>query len=44
ACDPVGLYLGTTGGELWSSPDEGRSWRPITSHLPEILSVVATTP
>jgi|SRR5271165_554065 len=23
--EPVGLYFGTTGGELWMSPDEGYS-------------------
>jgi photosystem II stability/assembly factor-like uncharacterized protein len=39
--DPVGLYLGTTGGELWMSDDEGGSWRQIAAHLPEIYSVVA---
>ena len=38
---PVGLYLGTTGGELWMSDDEGGSWRQIAAHLPEIYSVVA---
>lgn len=38
---PVGLYLGTTGGELWMSGDEGESWRQIAAHLPEIYSVVA---
>jgi hypothetical protein len=38
---PVGLYLGTTGGELWASGDEGDSWRQIAAHLPEIYSVVA---
>jgi photosystem II stability/assembly factor-like uncharacterized protein len=38
---PVGLYLGTTGGELWASGDEGESWRQIVAHLPEIYSVVA---
>jgi photosystem II stability/assembly factor-like uncharacterized protein len=41
ANDPVGLYLGTTGGELWMSDDEGASWRCIVRHLPEIYSVVA---
>jgi hypothetical protein len=41
AGEPVGLYLGTTSGELWMSGDEGRRWRPIASHLPEIYSVVA---
>ncbi|RAK59203.1 glycosyl hydrolase [Phenylobacterium hankyongense] len=39
--DPLGLYLGTTGGELWMSGDEGGSWRQIAAHLPEIYSVVA---
>jgi photosystem II stability/assembly factor-like uncharacterized protein len=38
---PCGLYLGTTGGELWASGDEGASWRQIAAHLPEIYSVVA---
>ncbi|HEV2365203.1 MAG TPA: glycosyl hydrolase [Caulobacteraceae bacterium] len=39
--EPLGLYLGTTGGELWTSSDEGGSWRQIGAHLPEIYSVVA---
>jgi photosystem II stability/assembly factor-like uncharacterized protein len=39
--DPVGLYFGTTGGELWSSANEGASWRQIAAHLPEIYSVEA---
>jgi photosystem II stability/assembly factor-like uncharacterized protein len=39
--DPLGLYLGTTGGELWMSGDEGQSWRQIAAHLPEIYSVAA---
>ncbi|HZK98941.1 MAG TPA: glycosyl hydrolase [Caulobacteraceae bacterium] len=38
---PLGLYLGTTGGELWMSDDEGEAWRCIGAHLPEIYSVVA---
>lgn len=41
AGDPVGLYLGTTGGELWMSDDEGERWRCIARHLPEVYSVVA---
>ncbi len=36
---PLGLYLGTTGGELWMSDSEGEAWRPIAAHLPEIYSV-----
>jgi photosystem II stability/assembly factor-like uncharacterized protein len=39
--DPLGLYLGTTSGELWMSGDEGESFRQIAAHLPEIYSVVA---
>ena len=43
--DPLGLYLGTTGGELWMSDDEGAAWRQIAAHLPEIYSVtVAPAP
>lgn len=37
--DPVGLYLGTTAGEVWMSRDEGKQWRCIARHLPEIYSV-----
>jgi photosystem II stability/assembly factor-like uncharacterized protein len=39
--DPLGLYLGTTGGELWASLNEGASWRRLAAHLPEIYSVDA---
>ena len=39
ALDPVGLYLGTTSGEVWMSGSEGASWRPIARHLPTIMSV-----
>ena len=37
--DPVGLYFGTTSGELWMSRDEGRQWESIAGHLPEIYAV-----
>lgn len=37
--DPVGLYFGTTSGELWMSRDEGRKWSALARHLPEIYSV-----
>jgi hypothetical protein len=37
----VGLYVGTTGGELWASRDEGRRWTNIARHLPEIYAVEA---
>ena len=39
--DPVGLYFGTTSGELWMSRDEGKSWTCIARHLPEIYAVEA---
>ncbi len=41
AQDPVGLYFGTTSGELWMSGDEGKKWAPIAQHLPEIYAVEA---
>ena len=42
--DPVGLYFGTTSGELWASRDEGRQWTCIACHLPEIYAVEAAAP
>ena len=39
--DPVGLYVGTTSGELWMSRDEGARWSCIARHLPEIYAVEA---
>jgi photosystem II stability/assembly factor-like uncharacterized protein len=44
AQDPVGLYFGTTSGELWVSRDEGRRWACIARHLPEIYAVEAAAP
>jgi tricorn protease-like protein len=35
----VGVYFGTTGGELWGSRDEGRTWRCLVRHLPHIYAV-----
>ena len=37
--DPVGIYFGTTSGEVWGSRDEGQSWKCLASHPPEIYSV-----
>jgi hypothetical protein len=37
--DPVGLYFGTTSGELWASRNEGRRWGVVARHLPEIYAV-----
>lgn len=41
AHDPVGLYFGTTGGEIWASSDEGASWRCLARHLPHVYAVEA---
>jgi len=41
AQDPVGLYFGTTSGELWASRDEGVRWGCVARHLPEIYAVEA---
>ena len=38
---PVGLYFGTTSGEVWASHDEGKSWKCVAAHLPHIYSVEA---
>jgi photosystem II stability/assembly factor-like uncharacterized protein len=41
--NPVGLYFGTTSGELWSSASEGQSWSLIARNLPEIYAVETAT-
>jgi photosystem II stability/assembly factor-like uncharacterized protein len=42
--DPVGVYFGTTGGEVWASADEGATWSTVATHLPEIFSVEFGSP
>jgi len=37
--DPVGVYFGTSSGELYGSSDEGASWDLIASHLPDVWAV-----
>ncbi len=41
AHDPVGIYFGTTSGEVWASKDEGKRWKCIARHLPHIYSIEA---
>ncbi|MGH8712606.1 MAG: WD40/YVTN/BNR-like repeat-containing protein, partial [Casimicrobiaceae bacterium] len=36
---PVGVYFGTTSGEIWGSRDEGRTWKNLAAHLPEVYAV-----
>ncbi len=39
ARDPVGVYLGTTTGQIWGSVDEGESWSRLLDNLPHVFSV-----
>jgi photosystem II stability/assembly factor-like uncharacterized protein len=39
----VGLYFGTTTGEVYASADEGESWNAVAGHLPRVLAVAAVT-
>ena len=41
--DECGIYFGTTGGQVYRSPDGGDSWSAITHDLPAVLSVEAQT-
>jgi photosystem II stability/assembly factor-like uncharacterized protein len=41
--DPCGLYLGTTGGQVYASADSGDHWEPIVRDLPAVLSVAVQT-
>ncbi|MDR4471071.1 MAG: exo-alpha-sialidase [Nitrospira sp.] len=37
--EPCGIYVGTTGGQVYASADSGDSWMPIVRDLPPVLSV-----
>jgi hypothetical protein len=41
ARDPVGLYFGTTCGEIWGSRDEGAKWNCLARHLPHVYALEA---
>jgi photosystem II stability/assembly factor-like uncharacterized protein len=41
--DSCGVYFGTTGGQVYCSPDAGDNWMPIASHLPPVYSVEVQT-
>jgi hypothetical protein len=38
-----GVYVGTTGGQVYCSPDGGDHWTPIVRDLPPVLSVEVQT-
>ncbi|HEY8241212.1 MAG TPA: sialidase family protein [Kiritimatiellia bacterium] len=37
--DSCGVYFGTTGGQVYVSPDGGDTWKAIVENLPGVLSV-----
>lgn len=39
--ESLGLYFGTSQGEIWASTDEGKTWNCIVQYLPEIYSITA---
>jgi photosystem II stability/assembly factor-like uncharacterized protein len=41
--DKCGIYFGTTGGQVYVSPDNGDSWKAIVHDLPAVLSVEVQT-
>jgi photosystem II stability/assembly factor-like uncharacterized protein len=41
--DACGVYFGTTGGQVYASPDAGNSWTAIVRDLPPVLSVEVQT-
>jgi hypothetical protein len=41
--DDCGIYFGTTGGQVYVSPDGGDSWQAIVHDLPAVLSVEVQT-
>jgi len=41
--DSCGIYLGTTGGQVYVSPDGGDHWTTIVHDLPRVLSVEVQT-
>jgi photosystem II stability/assembly factor-like uncharacterized protein len=43
ALDACGVYVGTTGGQVYASADGGDTWGPIVRDLPAVLSVEVQT-
>jgi photosystem II stability/assembly factor-like uncharacterized protein len=41
--DKCGIYFGTTGGQVYVSPDSGDNWTTIVHDLPAVLSVEVQT-
>jgi photosystem II stability/assembly factor-like uncharacterized protein len=43
ALDPCGIYFGTSGGQVYVSPDAGDHWTAIVRDLPPVCSVEVQT-
>ncbi|MES0360691.1 MAG: exo-alpha-sialidase [Anaerolineales bacterium] len=41
--EEAGIYIGTSGGQVFASRDSGDSWQSIVDYLPRILSVETAT-
>ncbi|MFN0151819.1 MAG: WD40/YVTN/BNR-like repeat-containing protein [bacterium] len=41
--ESCGIYFGTTGGQVYASPNGGDTWSPIVRDLPAVLSVEVQT-
>jgi photosystem II stability/assembly factor-like uncharacterized protein len=41
--DSCGIYFGTSGGQVYCSPDSGDNWQPIVRDLPPVLSLEVQT-
>jgi len=41
--DKCGVYFGTTGGQVYCSPDSGDTWAPVVRDLPAVYSVEVQT-
>jgi photosystem II stability/assembly factor-like uncharacterized protein len=41
--DSCGVYFGTTGGQVYASPNAGDTWAPIVRDLPAVVSVEVQT-
>lgn len=41
--EDCGIYFGTTGGQVYCSPDGGENWQAIVRDLPAVLSVEVQT-
>ena len=42
-CNPCGVYFGTSGGQVYASPDGGDHWQAIVHDLPAVCSVEVQT-